>query len=184
MPVKVSKATGKASRKANPKTNGDSKTKAGSKVNGNVDDKAAEKAGAKIPTAGTGSDTKVMNDKDMKFIKAILGNMSDRPEVDWEMAASDYGDVKNKKQAQEKYRVMSIKYGWGVAVAAVGSPAKVIEPTEADLKFIKAMFDNMTSKPETDVSLSLSSTPPTLWSSFFCLICRSYHPFSTHAWQL
>ena len=52
-----------------------------------------------------------MTDGEMKFIKAMFDNMTQRPDADWEQVAADLG-LKDAKCAKERFRQMSVKHGW------------------------------------------------------------------------
>lgn len=85
------------------------------------------------------------NEKDLKFIKSIMDNMPGKPNCDWGNVATSAG-VKDAKQATEKFRVMSIKYGW----QGKAPPASPAVPSAADARFIKAVFDSMQGRPDTN----------------------------------
>src|SRR3569833_1427579 len=108
---------------------------------------------SKTKTQGAGADNDdgpipIFNEKDLRFIRAVMENMDGRPDVDWAKVAEEYGDTKDDKQAKEKYRVLAIKFGWN---GQTKSPAtRHAKPTESDMRFVKAIFGNMTGKPDTD----------------------------------
>jgi len=110
---------------------------------------------------GRGAGVPQMNEKDALFTMAILKNISSRPSADWAAVAQGAG-LKDDKQSKEKFRVLSVKYGWAGAAQPPQGDAK---PTEGDIRFMKALFDGLFRKPEADVSLPLFRHDPTTLAS-------------------
>lgn len=94
-------------------------------------------------SASADSDHFPFNAKDLKFIKSVMDNMPGKPDSDWGQVATAIG-YKNAKQAQEKFRVMSIKYGW----QGKDAPEKPAQATVGDARFVKAVFDAMSGRPD------------------------------------
>src|SRR6516164_5481357 len=85
----------------------------------------AKKSSGEANGAGNGSTATInpMTEGEMKFIKAMFDNMTQRPDANWDKVAADLG-LKDSKCAKERFRQMSVKHGWrdGLGVA---TPRKV-----------------------------------------------------------
>ncbi|KAF4126440.1 hypothetical protein GMORB2_0176 [Geosmithia morbida] len=57
------------------------------------------------------SDTGTLSDTEMRFIKALFDNMTQKPDTDWDRVADALG-LKDSKCAKERWRQMSIRHGW------------------------------------------------------------------------
>jgi len=70
-----------------------------------------------------------MTEGEMKFIKAMFDNMTQRPDANWEKVATDLG-LKDAKCAKERFRQMSVKHGWRDSSANGPSPKKARTPAK------------------------------------------------------
>ncbi|KND94461.1 hypothetical protein TOPH_01100 [Tolypocladium ophioglossoides CBS 100239] len=79
----------------------------------------------KKATTGEGADAPIgLTDNELRFIKAIFDNMTQKPDADWTQVANDLG-LKDAKCAKERFRQMSNRHGWRDQGSAVtGSPRK------------------------------------------------------------
>ncbi|EHK24465.1 uncharacterized protein TRIVIDRAFT_31507 [Trichoderma virens Gv29-8] len=60
------------------------------------------------------SDTPSVNglrDNELRFIKAVFDNMTQKPDANWAQVATDLG-LKDAKCAKERFRQMSVRHGW------------------------------------------------------------------------
>ncbi|RFU80939.1 hypothetical protein TARUN_1224 [Trichoderma arundinaceum] len=66
-----------------------------------------------------------LRDNELRFIKAVFDNMTQKPDADWGQVAGDLG-LKDAKCAKERFRQMSVRHGWRTAVQATpgNSPSK------------------------------------------------------------
>ncbi|RGP66842.1 hypothetical protein FLONG3_8714 [Fusarium longipes] len=65
-----------------------------------------------------------LTDGELRFIKAIFDNMTQKPDADW-TAVAETLSLKDAKCAKERFRQMSVRHGWrGDASAASASPRK------------------------------------------------------------
>jgi hypothetical protein len=66
-----------------------------------------------------------LRDNELRFIKAVFDNMTQKPDADWGQVAGDLG-LKDAKCAKERFRQMSVRHGWRTGVPAVpsNSPSK------------------------------------------------------------
>ncbi|PNY28829.1 Uncharacterized protein TCAP_01248, partial [Tolypocladium capitatum] len=74
---------------------------------------------------GEGADAPIgLTDNELRFIKAIFDNMTQKPDADWTQVANDLG-LKDAKCAKERFRQMSNRHGWRDQGSAVTtSPRK------------------------------------------------------------
>ncbi|KAJ4254893.1 hypothetical protein NW762_009691 [Fusarium torreyae] len=63
-----------------------------------------------------------LTDGELRFIKAIFDNMTQKPDADWDAVAETLS-LKDAKCAKERFRQMSIRHGWRNDQAAA-SPRK------------------------------------------------------------
>jgi len=79
----------------------------------------------KKAAAGDGADAPTgLTDNELRFIKAIFDNMTQKPDADWNEVANDLG-LKDAKCAKERFRQMSNRHGWrDQGSAATASPRK------------------------------------------------------------
>lgn len=56
-------------------------------------------------------EAKAPTETDMKFIKSMMQNMRAKPDVDWDAVAAGM-TLKGARCAKERFRQISIKYGW------------------------------------------------------------------------
>lgn len=71
-----------------------------------------------------------LNDGELRFIKAVFDNMTQKPDADWDKVANDLG-LKDAKCAKERFRQMSVRHGWRTTQgpgSANPSPAKAKRP--------------------------------------------------------
>ncbi|KAL7795258.1 hypothetical protein V8C37DRAFT_414880 [Trichoderma ceciliae] len=66
-----------------------------------------------------------LRDNELRFIKAVFDNMTQKPDADWARVAGDLG-LKDAKCAKERFRQMSVRHGWrsGVQTTPGNSPSK------------------------------------------------------------
>ena len=79
-----------------------------------------------------------LTDGELRFIKAIFDNMTQKPDADWDAVAQTLS-LKDAKCAKERFRQMSVRHGWRGDSAAV-SPRKAAST---------ATGDKVTKKPRT-----------------------------------
>ncbi|KAK4070084.1 uncharacterized protein Triagg1_6505 [Trichoderma aggressivum f. europaeum] len=81
------------------------------------------------PKKTDGSDsasvTTGLRENELRFIKAVFDNMTQKPDADWAQVAGDLG-LKDAKCAKERFRQMSVRHGWrtGTQGTAMNSPSK------------------------------------------------------------
>ncbi|RSL97370.1 hypothetical protein CEP52_010937 [Fusarium oligoseptatum] len=66
-----------------------------------------------------------LTDGELRFIKAIFDNMTQKPDADWDAVATTLG-LKDAKCAKERFRQMSVRHGWRdqSSSGAAASPRK------------------------------------------------------------
>ncbi|KAG5977863.1 hypothetical protein E4U55_006475 [Claviceps digitariae] len=64
-----------------------------------------------------------LTDTEMRFIKAVFDNMTQKPDANWDNVATDLG-LKDAKCAKERFRQMSVRHGWRDQANGNGSPRK------------------------------------------------------------
>ncbi|KAK5997108.1 hypothetical protein PT974_02460 [Cladobotryum mycophilum] len=64
--------------------------------------------------SGNGTPVNGMRDNELRFIKAVFDNMTQKPDADWSKVADDLG-LKDAKCAKERFRQMSVRHGWRIA---------------------------------------------------------------------
>ncbi|POR34128.1 Uncharacterized protein TPAR_05648 [Tolypocladium paradoxum] len=70
-----------------------------------------------------------LTDNELRFIKAIFDNMTQKPDADWNQVANDLG-LKDAKCAKERFRQMSNRHGWrDQGAATTASPRKARSAT-------------------------------------------------------
>ncbi|KAH0494332.1 hypothetical protein TgHK011_000954 [Trichoderma gracile] len=52
-----------------------------------------------------------LRENELRFIKAVFDNMTQKPDANWTQVASDLG-LKDAKCAKERFRQMSVRHGW------------------------------------------------------------------------
>lgn len=80
------------------------------------------------PKKTNNSDTTTVNglsENELRFIKAVFDNMTQKPDADWDKVAGDLG-LKDAKCAKERFRQMSVRHGWrpNGQASAGSSPVK------------------------------------------------------------
>lgn len=76
------------------------------------------------PTTGDGESPQGLTDNELRFIKAVFDNMTQKPDANWDSVATDLG-LKDAKCAKERFRQMSVRHGWRDQTApGAGSPRK------------------------------------------------------------
>jgi hypothetical protein len=87
-------------------------------------------------TAGAEGETPIgLTDSELRFIKAVFDNMTQKPDADWSMVATDLS-LKDAKCAKERFRQMSVRHGWRDSSSANNSPRKT-KATASDAKVTK-----------------------------------------------
>ncbi|KAI9903290.1 hypothetical protein N3K66_002642 [Trichothecium roseum] len=61
--------------------------------------------------AADGDTPAALNASELRFIKAVFDNMTQKPDADWDRVASDLS-LKDAKCAKERFRQMSVRHGW------------------------------------------------------------------------
>jgi hypothetical protein len=64
-----------------------------------------------------------LTDNELRFIKAVFDNMTQKPDANWDSVANDLG-LKDAKCAKERFRQMSVRHKWNETAAAASSPRK------------------------------------------------------------
>jgi hypothetical protein len=73
-----------------------------------------------------------LTDGELRFIKAIFDNMTQKPDADWDAVAQTLS-LKDAKCAKERFRQMSVRHGWrGDAASAAASPRKAASTSAGD----------------------------------------------------
>lgn len=71
-----------------------------------------------------------LNSNELRFIKAVFDNMTQKPDANWDKVAGDLG-LKDAKCAKERFRQMSVRHGWRDQPT---SPTKTKAATGAGVK--------------------------------------------------
>lgn len=78
----------------------------------------------KAATASADGETPIgLTDGELRFIKAIFDNMTQKPDANWDAVATTL-TLKDAKCAKERFRQMSVRHGWREQNATGGSPRK------------------------------------------------------------
>lgn len=64
-----------------------------------------------------------LTEGELRFIKAVFDNMTQKPDANWDNVATDLG-LKDAKCAKERFRQMSVRHGWRDNTSAAPSPRK------------------------------------------------------------
>lgn len=95
---------------------------------------SGEDAPIPFPWAGGGHvmNGRVATENDLRFVNAVLSNLTARPDVDWDAVASALA-LKDTKCTKERWRQIRNKFGWNDDGSASGSggfsPTKVTKRT-------------------------------------------------------
>ncbi|GAB0142671.1 hypothetical protein EsHS_00003211 [Epichloe bromicola] len=81
------------------------------------------KAKATPATSAEGEAPIGLTDSELRFIKAVFDNMTQKPDANWDSVATDLG-LKDAKCAKERFRQMSVRHGWRDQASATSSPRK------------------------------------------------------------
>ncbi|PHH81632.1 hypothetical protein CDD82_325 [Ophiocordyceps australis] len=73
--------------------------------------------------SASGSQSSILTEGEMRFIKALFDNLKSKPNADWDGVASDLG-FKTPKYAKERFRQMSKLHNWGEGRSMLTSPTK------------------------------------------------------------
>ncbi|KAJ4859089.1 hypothetical protein T069G_07356 [Trichoderma breve] len=76
----------------------------------------------KADSSDSPSVTTGLRENELRFIKAVFDNMTQKPDADWGKVAGDLG-LKDAKCAKERFRQMSVRHGWRTG-APGSSPSK------------------------------------------------------------
>ncbi|KAL4723291.1 hypothetical protein ACLX1H_009781 [Fusarium chlamydosporum] len=78
------------------------------------------------PKKSTGDDGSPigLTDGELRFIKAIFDNMTQKPDADWNAVAQALS-LKDAKCAKERFRQMSVRHGWRGESSVASTPRKV-----------------------------------------------------------
>ncbi|CAG9979476.1 unnamed protein product [Clonostachys byssicola] len=93
----------------------------------------------KKATSGDADAPQGLNSNEMKFIKAVFDNMTQKPDANWDNVAVDLG-LKDAKCAKERFRQLSVRHGWRDQAGA-GNGARKAKPAAA--------ANGVTKKPRT-----------------------------------
>ncbi|KAF7559725.1 hypothetical protein G7046_g4433 [Stylonectria norvegica] len=63
-----------------------------------------------------------LTEGELRFIKAVFDNMTQKPDADWDLVAAALG-LKDAKCAKERFRQMSVRHGWRDS-SATATPRK------------------------------------------------------------
>lgn len=89
--------------------------------------------------AATEGETPIgLTDGELRFIKAVFDNMTQKPDANWVSVATDLG-LKDAKCAKERFRQMSVRHGWrDQNASAAPSPRKAkAAATTGESKVVK-----------------------------------------------
>ncbi|KAF5026203.1 hypothetical protein F66182_1708 [Fusarium sp. NRRL 66182] len=91
-----------------------------------------------------------LTDGELRFIKAIFDNMTQKPDADWDEVAKTLS-LKDAKCAKERFRQMSVRHGWrGENASSTASPRKSGSAA--------ASGDKVTKKPRTPRKKAVKKT--------------------------
>ncbi|KHO02047.1 uncharacterized protein MAM_01048 [Metarhizium album ARSEF 1941] len=79
------------------------------------------KAKAAAAAGGEGESPTGLTEGELRFVKAVFDNMTQKPDADWDKVAADLG-LKDAKCAKERFRQMSVRHGWREQPAS-GNPS-------------------------------------------------------------
>ncbi|KAH7246047.1 hypothetical protein BKA59DRAFT_455103 [Fusarium tricinctum] len=68
-------------------------------------------------SSGDDSSPTGLTDGELRFIKAVFDNMTQKPDADWDAVAASLS-LKDAKCAKERFRQMSVRHGWRGDVAS------------------------------------------------------------------
>lgn len=88
-----------------------------------------------------------LTDGELRFIKAIFDNMTQKPDADWNKVAGDIG-LKDAKCAKERFRQMSVRHGWREQGSAASTPRKPKAVGPIDSKITKKRTPKKKTKKE------------------------------------
>ncbi|KIL91664.1 hypothetical protein FAVG1_05281 [Fusarium avenaceum] len=74
-------------------------------------------------SSGDDSSPTGLTDGELRFIKAVFDNMTQKPDADWDAVAASLS-LKDAKCAKERFRQMSVRHGWRGDSASGSSPRK------------------------------------------------------------
>ncbi|CAJ0551760.1 Ff.00g057390.m01.CDS01 [Fusarium sp. VM40] len=74
-------------------------------------------------SSGDDSSPTGLTDGELRFIKAVFDNMTQKPDADWDAVAASLS-LKDAKCAKERFRQMSVRHGWRGDAASGSSPRK------------------------------------------------------------
>ncbi|KAF4961468.1 hypothetical protein FSARC_10177 [Fusarium sarcochroum] len=101
----------------------------------------------KKSTSGEDGGVTGLTDGELRFIKAIFDNMTQKPDADWDAVAETLS-LKDAKCAKERFRQMSVRHGWRNDQAAASprkggasAPDKVTKKPRAPRKKIAKKTD-------------------------------------------
>ncbi|RDA83405.1 hypothetical protein CP532_4831 [Ophiocordyceps camponoti-leonardi (nom. inval.)] len=60
---------------------------------------------------------------ELRFIRAVFDNMTQKPDANWDNVATDLG-LKDAKCAKERFRQMSVRHGWREQQQQPSTPGK------------------------------------------------------------
>ncbi|EWZ47969.1 hypothetical protein FOCG_06642 [Fusarium oxysporum f. sp. radicis-lycopersici 26381] len=92
-----------------------------------------------------------LTDGELRFIKAIFDNMTQKPDADWDAVANTVS-LKDAKCAKERFRQMSVRHGWRSDGAGSGpsprkSSASTSSPRQSPAAVRKSRKTNTTRSP-------------------------------------
>ncbi|KAK7208977.1 hypothetical protein V2G26_016155 [Clonostachys chloroleuca] len=90
----------------------------------------------KKATSGDGDAPQGLNSNEMKFIKAVFDNMTQKPDANWDNVAVDLG-LKDAKCAKERFRQLSVRHGWRDQAGAGTGARKAKPAANGDSKVTK-----------------------------------------------
>ncbi|CAI6096890.1 unnamed protein product [Clonostachys chloroleuca] len=102
----------------------------------------------KKATSGDGDAPQGLNSNEMKFIKAVFDNMTQKPDANWDNVAVDLG-LKDAKCAKERFRQLSVRHGWRDQAGA-GTGARKAKPAATVTKKPRTPRKKKAMKEESD----------------------------------
>lgn len=90
-----------------------------------------------------------LNTNELRFIKAVFDNMTQKPDANWDKVAEDL-KLKDAKCAKERFRQMSVRHGWREQGPSVPSPRKPKAATGAGVKKTRAPRTKKVKKEESE----------------------------------
>ena len=109
------------------------------------------------PKQADGEMPSSLNTSELRFIKAIFDNMTQKPDADWDKVAVDLS-LKDAKCAKERFRQMSVRHGWrsessSPRKAAAKKAGVAKKPATPRKKKVKVEEEDEDEKPKSEEDL-------------------------------